>query len=402
MTTGGSGLTRRQFGRLGAMGLAAAVAAGAAGVGAVEAWSRWRRSRQYENACAPDVTGANSLGAHAAARRLLYGAAVVPELLDVEGIAAGHTSDGYTQLVAAQTRILVAENAMKWSSLRPAADRFDFAQADRLIRFAQLTGKQVRGHNLCWHEALPSWFAQAVNKDNARQLLIDHIRTVAEHFCRQVQSWDVVNEAIWPQDGRPDGLRKWPWLELVGPDYIELAFRTAAEADPKAKLTYNDYGIETDRPEEAAKRAQVLALLRRLKASGAPIHAMGVQSHLDAAGQQPGAGLRSFLSEVAAMGLEVYITEMDVSSRGIGGGSDARDAAVAKVYGDYASLVLAGANVKMLLTWGLTSEHCWANQIDQRLQRWPDIARQRPLPFDDDLNPTPAFWAMQEAFDDRK
>ena len=393
-----SHLTRRQFGWA-ALGVGAA---GALGLGwaAVEV-PQWQRKRKYAAAVDPGVTGANSLAAHAAANGLLYGAAVDPELLDVEGIAAGHTDDAYTQLFAEQTRILVAENAMKWFALRPAPDRFDFANADRMMRFARLTGKVVRGHNLCWHEGLPGWFAKAVNKENARQFLTEHIRTVAGHFRGQLQSWDVVNEAIWLQDGRPDGLRKWPWLEMIGPDYIELAFRTAAEADPQAKLTYNDYGIETDQPDEVAKRARVLALLKRLKASGVPIGAMGVQSHLHAAGAQPGAGLREFLSEVAALGLEVYITEMDVVSAGIGGGHAGRDRATARVYGDYASLMLADPNVKMLLTWGLSSEHSWVNEPDQRMQRFPDIWSERPLPFDDENAPTQAFWALRGALDGR-
>jgi endo-1,4-beta-xylanase len=399
MATGHGTVTRRRFGKWAAAGLGTVAVTSAAGYATFEALGHRDKRLRLKNASASDVTGANSLGAHAAARGLLYGAAVDPELLDVAGIATGHTDDAYTRLFAEQTQILVAENAMKWFALRPAADRFDFSNADRLMGFAQLTGKVVRGHNLCWHEGLPSWFGKTVNKDNARQILIDHIRTVAGRFRGLVQSWDVVNEAIWLEDGRPDGLRKWPWLELIGPEYIELAFRTAAEADPQAKLTYNDYGIETEAPDEAAKRAQVLALLKRLKASGVPIAAMGVQSHLHAAGEQPGAGLREFLSEVAALGLEVYITEMDVVSAGISGGKAGRDRATAKVYGDYASLMLADPNVKMLLTWGLTSRHSWVNEPDQRMQRFPDIWSEGPLPFDDDDRPTEAFWALRGALD---
>ncbi len=224
---------------------------------------------------------------------------------------------------------------------------------------------------------------------------------VAGYFRGQLQSWDVVNEAIWPQDGREDGLRTRPWLELIGPEYIELAFRAAAEADPQTKLVYNDYGIETEQPEEVQKRAQVLKLLHRLKDRGVPIHAVGVQSHLAAAGQQPGAGLQSFIREVGAMGLEVYITEMDVNCRGLKQGPAGRDAAVAEVYGNYLDLVLAEPNVPMVLTWGITSAHCWTNQLDQRIQRWADFARQRPLPFDDDFNPTPAFWRLRGALDGR-
>jgi endo-1,4-beta-xylanase len=324
---------------------------------------------------------------------------VDPELLDVEGVAKGHSTDGYTHLLAAQAGILVPENAMKWQTLRPTADTFDFTQADRLMRFAKLTGKRVRGHNLCWHESLPLWFWGTANKENARQLLLEHIRVVAGYFRGQLHSWDVVNEAIEPADGRPDGLRATRWLELIGPDYIELAFRTAAEADPQAKLTYNDYAIETDSTWEARKRDQVLALLERLKASGTPIHAVGVQSHLDAAGPQPGAGLQSFIREAGKMGLEVYITEMDVNCRGMMGGVAERDAAVSQLYRNYLNLVLAEPNVPIALTWGITSAHAWMNQFDQRFERWPDFARQHPLPFDDDFNPMPAFLSLRGALD---
>jgi endo-1,4-beta-xylanase len=345
--TGKSKFTRRQFGWA-ALGFGAA---GALGLGwtAVEE-GRWRRKRQYDAAVQPGVTGPNSLQAHAAARGLLYGAAVDPELLDVEGVAKGHSTDGYTHLLAAQAGILVPENAMKWQTLRPTADTFDFTQADRLMRFAKLTGKRVRGHNLCWHESLPLWFWGTANKENARQLLLEHIRT-------------------------------------------------AAEADPQAKLTYNDYAIETDSTWEARKRDQVLALLERLKASGTPIHAVGVQSHLDAAGPQPGAGLQSFIREAGKMGLEVYITEMDVNCRGMMGGVAERDAAVSQLYRNYLNLVLAEPNVPIALTWGITSAHAWMNQFDQRFERWPDFARQHPLPFDDDFNPMPAFLSLRGALD---
>jgi endo-1,4-beta-xylanase len=395
-------ITRREFARTaGAAGAAALVGAlGVAEWRIIERNERnGRASGRYKAATQPAVTGENSLAAHAAKRGLAYGAAVDPQLLDVEGIAGGQSKDGYTQLVAAQAGILVAENAMKWHALRPAPDKFDFELADRMMRFAKLTNKKVRGHNLCWHEWMPGWFAATANKDNARNLLTDHIRTVAGHFRGQLHSWDVVNEAIEPNDGQLDGLRKSPWLELIGPEYIELAFRTAAETDPQAKLAYNDYGIETEAPEESTKRAQVLALLRRLKERGVPIHAMGVQSHLSANGQQPGAGLQSFLNEVSGMGLEVYITEMDVSSTGIKGGTAPRETAVAKVYVDYPALVLADPNVKMLLTWGLTSEYCWINTRDQRWGRFPDIGRQKPLPFDDGFAPTQSFWALRAALD---
>jgi endo-1,4-beta-xylanase len=268
-----------------------------------------------------------------------------------------------------------------------------------MIRFAGLNGQLVRGHNLCWHESIPGWLKSTANKDNARQLLTEHIQTVAGHFRGKLHSWDVVNEAINPPDGLPDGLRKTMWLDLIGPDYLELAFRTAAAADPQAKLTYNDYDIELDTPKQIAKRDAVMALLRRFKANGVPIHAVGVQSHLDATGPQAGKGLQDFIREAAKMGLEVFVTEMDVNTHAVVGGPDAQDTAVSAVFHDYLRLVLAEPNVPIVLTWGLDSAHSWLNGMRGGQSRRPDGTRERPLPFDDSLKPTPAFLALREAID---
>jgi len=388
----GIACSRRGFAR-------GAMAAGSALL--MPAWLRagsiWPRGKKKPvTAAAPQgATGQDSLRAHAAASGLLYGAAVRPDLLDADGMAAAGTTDGYTQLVGAQCGIVVAENAMKWAALRPSADRFDFAQADKLVRFADLMGQQVRGHNLCWHEALPAWFQSAATKGNAQRLLVEHIQTVAGHFRGRIQSWDVVNEAIEPNDGRPDALRKTPWLDLIGPGYIELAFQTAAQADPAAKLVYNDYGIELDTQEQMVKRGQVLLLARRLKARGIPIHAIGVQSHLQADGPQPGQGLLSFIRELAKIGLDVYITEMDVKTTEPPATPDVEDAAVAKVYADYLTMVLEEPNVPAALTWGLINGQSWLNSQ----HRNSNGIVQRPLPFDDELKPTPAFFALRSVID---
>jgi len=387
-----SHLTRRAF-------LRTASAAGAIAAGLMPARLHALQAAG-ESAAAPiDDSGPNSLRSHAAARGLLFGSAVVPQLLDVDGFAAGTTTDPYTRMFATQAGILVAENAMKWGGLRPAADKFDFTQADRMMRFAALAGQRVRGHNLCWHESVPAWLKATATKDNARQILTQHIQTVAGHFRGKLQSWDVVNEAIDPKDGLPDGLRKTMWLDLIGPDYLELAFRTAAAADPDAKLTYNDYNIELDTPAQTAKRDAVLDLLRRFKAKGVPIHALGVQSHLEATGPVAGAGLQHLIREAAKMGLEVYVTEMDVNTHSVVGDAAAQDTAVAKVYRDYLSLVLAEPNVPNVLTWGLDSAHSWLNNPHGDQHRRPDGARERPLPFDDNLKPTAAFAALRDALD---
>jgi len=349
------------------------------------------------------VNGPDSLRVHAAAVGLQIGCAVVPSLLDLDADPASGSQlgsqDPYTRTVVEQASILVAENAMKWSTVRPTPTTYAFEEADKLVAFAAHCAQQVRGHNLCWHEQLPGWFAATATKENARELLTQHIQTVAGRYAGRIQSWDVVNEAVHIPDGRADCLRKSPWLELIGPEYVELAFAAAAKADPQAKLTYNDYDIELDTPEQTAKRGQVLLLIRRLHSRGIPIQAIGIQSHLQASGPRPGAGVVSLIREAAKMGLEVYITEMDVNTHSFEGGPDAQDAAVAAVYKSYLDLALAEPNVKAVLTWGITDAHTWLNQSKQPWALRPDGARQRPLPFDDRFEPTPAFFAMRESLD---
>jgi endo-1,4-beta-xylanase len=341
------------------------------------------------SASAEAVDGPQSLRVHAQARELFVGCAVVPEKL------AGEPA--YANTVAQQANLLVAENAMKWRALRPAPDKYNFAPADAILTFANAHDQRLRGHNLCWHEALPDWFQSTATPANARRLLTDHIQRVAGHFAGKLHSWDVVNEAIDVKDGRPDGLRKSPWLGLVGPDYIEIAFRAARIADSTALLTYNDYGIELDTPDQAQKRAQVLALVTRLRLRGVPIHAVGVQSHLTAGEAVPGSGLRDFIRAVGELDMQVFITELDVSDQQLSGPVPVRDAAVAKLYGDYLALVLAEPNVTAVLTWGITDRYTWLDHHHSRSDGQP----QRCLPFDADYQPTPAFFAMRTAIDSR-
>ena len=335
---------------------------------------------------ATGTTGDDSLKAHASAKGLLFGCAVATELLGVD--------TAYEQLVRDQCSIVVAENAMKWGPLRPAIGTFYFDDADRLVAFAEANQMRVRGHNLCWHRQLPKWFGTYATESNASKLLSEHIQNVAGRYAGRIHSWDVVNEAVLPTDGRPDGLRKSRWLELIGPGYVDLAFRTAREADPKALLTYNEYGIESEDGESAAKRKAVLDLLFGMKTRGVPIDAVGVQSHTGATDSY-GAGLGNFMASVRQMGLEIFVTEMDVNDRKLMAESSVIDREVARQYGDYLGLVLKEPSVKAVLIWGITDRNTWLNSEDAREDHLPE----RCLPFDRELKPVDAFYAMRQAFD---
>ncbi len=299
----------------------------------------------------------------------------------------------FTKLLAEEASIVVCENDMKWRRVHPEQDRYDFSGGDALLAFAVAHGQKLRGHNLCWHEHNPDWLGRVATKQNAADLLRAHVHTVAGHFAGRVHSWDVVNEAVAVGDGRADGRRS-VWLDLIGPEYVEIAFRAAAAADPGALLTYNDYDLEQDSPEHESKREAVLGLLRLLRERRAPIHALGIQSHLRAGLAESGwSGLHRFLEQVERLELQVFVTELDVDDRALPADVRERDRRVGELYRDYLTNVLQHRAVKAVLTWGLTDRDSWLNRSKAREDGLP----QRPLPFDAELRPKPAFVAMRGA-----
>lgn len=321
----------------------------------------------------------------AARKNLLVGSAV--SYAELQQVA-------FTNLLAAQASIVVSENDMKWQRIHPEPDRFDFARADALLSFAMQHGQKLRGHNLCWHEQMPNWFSQVTTPENAGYLLRRHISEVAGHFAGQIHSWDVVNEAVHVEDGRPDGLRNSKWLQLLGPDYLAIAYRAAAKADPKALLTYNDYDIEQDGPKFDAKRKAVLRLLIWMRQEKIPIQALGLQSHLRAAAKLPGwTALHQFMTAVEKLDFQIFITELDVNDSDLGPDIEQRDRLVADLYRDYLANVPQHKAVKAVLTWGLTDRDSWLNSLSRRRGE----RLRRPLPFDSELEPKPAFQAEIDA-----
>jgi endo-1,4-beta-xylanase len=305
------------------------------------------------------------------------------------------TDPKYADLLVQQCRIFVPGNELKWDALHPAPSQFDFTDGDWIEQFARSHGMLLRGVPLVWEAALPKWFVPTVNLDNAERVLLSHISTVAGHYAGQMHSWDVVNEAMGWDDGRADGLKVTPWLIYLGPEYIDMAFHAAHQADPKAMLVYNETHIEADEDRVAEQRRQaVLSLLTRLVRRGVPIHGLGIQSHLLAEANVTGPRFKRFLQAVEDLGLAILITEMDVRDHLLPGDIAVRDGLVARQYYNYLSFMLQFKSVKTVLTWGLTDGFTWIQGYNPRQDGLPV----RPLLYDAELQPKPAFDAVMRAF----
>ncbi|MBE5993669.1 MAG: hypothetical protein E7247_14940 [Paenibacillaceae bacterium] len=207
--------------------------------------------------------------------------------------------------------VITPENMMKPDAMQLQKGVFTFESADAMTGFCQENGLKTVGHTLAWHGQTPDWMNAGCGREEAIGRLRDHISNVAGHYSGKLLSWDVVNEAI--QDGArlpADGnwkscLRDTPWLRNIGTDYIELAFQFAHEADPNAKLYYNDYNLNDNNKAEIAA-----AMFTDLKKKGVPIDGIGMQAHYSTT--LPVATVEHSLELFKKTGVEISITELDV------------------------------------------------------------------------------------------
>ncbi|QEK50424.1 endo-1,4-beta-xylanase [Pedobacter aquae] len=228
------------------------------------------------------------------------------------GVAVGarNLSGQSAEFIVKNFNSITPENAMKMGPIHPEENRYFWAEADSIVSFAQHHNLKVRGHNLCWHEQTPNWmFKNADGSEVSKEVLLrrlkDHINTVVKRYKGKIYVWDVVNEAI--DDDSTKYLRNSQWYKICGEDFIIKAFEYAHEADPEAKLFYNDYN--TERPE---KTERVYRLVKSLVDKKVPIHGVGLQGHwsiFEPSEQE----LRNTINKFSSLGLEVQITELDMS-----------------------------------------------------------------------------------------
>jgi len=220
------------------------------------------------------------------------------------------SAGGDPQAIAIVTRqfdTVTAENDLKWEKVHPEPNRFDFEPADRYVDFGTRNGMFVVGHVLLWHQQTPAWvFAgesgKKLDRETALARLKTHIDAVVGRYRGRLGGWDVVNEAL-DEDG---SLRKTPWLEAIGEDYVAKAFEFAHVADPAAELYYNDYNLW-----KPAKRDAAVRLVQGLKAKGLRVDGIGEQAHwgID---DPPLEAIDAALAAIRASGATPLITELDM------------------------------------------------------------------------------------------
>ncbi len=290
------------------------------------------------------------------------------------------TDPAYAQTLAREYNVLTAANAMKFEPLRPTRSRFAFADADKILDFAAAHGMKLRGHTLVWHDQLPRWLVDGnFSSDEVSAILREHIETVIGHYRGRVYAWDVVNEAIDDQGG----LRQTFWSNRLGSDYIAQAFTLARAADPQATLLYNDYGGEA----LGVKSEAIYGLLKSLKGRGVPIDGIGLRSHFLLEQPPRMSEVAANIRRLAALGLEIQITELDV--RMLMPPNEKKLQDQAQIYRAYLDACLVVTNCNTFVTWGFTDKYSWIPQF------FPGNGA--ALPFDQAYRQKPAYHALLQA-----
>ncbi|MET9911742.1 non-reducing end alpha-L-arabinofuranosidase family hydrolase [Streptomyces sp. NPDC006476] len=278
-------------------------------------------------------------------------------------VSSGRLGDStYSTILDREFNVITPENEMKWDTTEPSRGSFNFGPADQIVNHATAHGQRMRGHTLVWHSQLPGWVKSITDANTLRSVMDNHITQEMTHYKGRIYAWDVVNEAF--ADGGSGQHRSSVFQDVLGNGFIEEAFRTARNADPSAKLCYNDYNIEnwTD-----AKTQGVYNMVRDFKSRGVPIDCVGFQSHFGAGG--PPASFQTTLSKFAALGVDVQITELDIAQ------------ASATAYASTVQDCLNVARCTGITVWGIRDSDSWRTG-------------ENPLLFDNNGNKKPAYDAV--------
>lgn len=302
------------------------------------------------------------------------------------------------KLILRQFNSVTAENTMKMGPIHPEQNRYNWGPADKIAAFAKNHDLKIRGHNLIWHQQTGEWIFNLenggkVNRDELLKRMKTHIDSVVGRYKGQIYAWDVVNEAI--ADDSTQFLRKSLWYNIIGEDFIAKAFEYAHHADPEAKLFYNDYNAVIPQ-----KRDRIYKLLKNLKAMNVPIDGVGIQGHWSVFGPSE-KELRKAIEMYSSLGLDVQITELDVSI--YPGEKERRDLRPGesneftselqqKQIEKYDMFFRVFRDFKNVITgvtfWNVSDRHSW-------LDNHPVVGRKNyPLLFDQDLKPKKAYWKV--------
>ena len=315
-------------------------------------------------------------------------------------ISSGFFKPEYLKLYRGAVKLVTPENDLKAVRVDPQNKGYDFSGADRVFDFAGRNGIAVHGHTLIWANGKynPPWIRE-LPLNRVGEFIDEYIANVAGHCRGKVLSWDVVNEPTSLGEGGYPAYQNGPFFNALGPDFVPRALHAARNADPQAILVLNEAQTERDDRMGLAWRRNLLACLDGLRKAAAPIQAVGLQAHLQPQIAFDPRAFDDFLGAIEALGLDIYISELDVNDESFPDDIAERDRRVADAYAGFLQVALRHKRVKRIVLWGMADPFSFYGAIYK--QKHPGTARTaRPLLLDDGFKRKPAWFAVAQALRD--
>ena len=303
---------------------------------------------------------------------------------------------------------------MKPDEVQPQQGVFDFSDAADFVAFADAENLGLRGHLLLGRDIYHApWFSGYLSEGNntyvnwtpaqLESLMHTQVETVMEHYGDQVKVWDVFNEPFQASGAYlSPQFNEWANMgdeidafDGIGthPVYMRRAFEVADQV--RTDNNYDDMKLIFNVGSSFAGMAgtpqsdSAYELARHLVAAGVPIDGIGLQMHQNVSfanneysTDYEGVAFRNNLERLAALGLSIYITELDVALPD-GDTSPAAFQYQADIYQDIFQAAVDQSAVASLLMWNPSDAHSWK-------------PGRNPTLYDLTGQPKPAYFAARQ------
>lgn len=285
-------------------------------------------------------------------------------------------------------------------------DQYNFDYMDNLLAYYKSEGYKVLsdiGYGRVNKEEIPSDLADSqLSKDEYVEILHRYISTLACRYKDQVDYWEIASESL----GNPEDIRHDFWGKRIGPEYVDMAFQWVDECDPDAVLMVVDT-IDSPRDESMTSRLEnVYQRVKSMVENDIPIDAVGFEGHLflpwDSQEVPNKEDIVATMKKFGDLGLDVYITEMDVDLSGVAGSEEEKFEFQAEMYKMFVDACLEAGNCKSFGVFGIDDAHSWLMCSDKSLNLCPPAINPQPLLYDADYKPKPAFWAVVQSLQDHQ
>lgn len=181
---------------------------------------------------------------------------------------------GFLEMIA--SNFTLAANLfdeMEWGANPGFESDPTFDRLSQFLDLCQKNGLRPRARQIYAHENRPPRAhlradGTPKNKAELEKTLLKRVEQVCKPLKGRNAIIQVIDEVLAHHEG---GLRKDPFADALGEEYVDILFHAAHEAVPDALLTYFDGGPEVDEVYFKQKTRDHLALLERLRKRNVPI-----------------------------------------------------------------------------------------------------------------------------------